>query len=119
MKSEHKWLINPRIEKINEYSHNTTNIKNYIEEIYFYKYGECGIGCCYIKVKDIYDTHTPEVIVGRTENYMGGNKEDEEKIRPFLFDTEELAIEGAKKIIKNIIKEYKNRIENLNKMCEN
>ena len=116
MKSEIKWLVNPHIKEITKDSHFGQDIDYYIEHIYFYKTGECGIGCCYIKFGEEYDASISETVGGRAQFYLGGYKEDEDKIRPFLFDTKEEAIMAAIIIIEEVIVEYEKRISNLRKL---
>ena len=117
--SEIKWLVNPQIKEISNNSHRGHDINQYIEHIYFYKTGECGIGCCYIKFGEEYDASISETVVGRTQFHLGGDKEDEDKIRPFLFDTKEEAIIAAIIMIEEIIVEYEKRISNLRKLKSN
>ena len=109
MKSEVKYLVNPRIKEM-DYIHK--DIKDYIEKILFYKYGEPWYQCWYVRYNDRFN-NISKTVVGRTTYRLGGNKEDEDKMRPFLFDTEKKAIIGVKLILKEMILESKKRIDEI------
>ena len=102
MKSEIKYLVNPRIKEITHIG----DIKEYVKKVHFYKEGECGYGCCYIEDKYFWGKNPPIYEV------------NEDKIKPFLFYTEEEAIAKVKLTLEEMILEYEKIIDNFKKMTK-
>ena len=102
MKSEIKYLVNPRIREITHIE----DIKEYVEKVYFYREGEFGCGCCYIKDRNFWENNPPTW------------KVNEGEIKPFLFNTEEEAIAKVKLTLEEMILEYEKIIDNFKKMTK-
>jgi hypothetical protein len=101
MKSQIKWLIPKYYKDLPTFNSNIFDLKKYIEKVYYYKEGECGMAPCYLEDKHIFDEHYPEIRI---------TKEDAELL---LFDSEKEAIEKLKIMLKELIPEYGRRINNI------
>lgn len=103
MKSEIKWLIPKYYKDLPSFNSKNFDLEQYIEKVYYYKKGECGMAPCYLEDKHIYDEHYPEIRI---------TEEDAELL---LCNSKIKAIEKLKIMLKEFIPEYQRRIKNIRK----